>query len=404
MPQFSYSAFDASGKTVKGEVSAQTELAALDQIARENLIPIQVQEGGTGLKWWQRDVSFGGDGAARPQVLTRFFQMLSIMLNANFPLSQSLAFCEDQMRDPKMKKLLAQAQRQVADGDTLAAALNDKSETLPKRYLGAIEAGESSNQLATVVQQIAEGLNEELAIRREVRQALVYPVILIVMSILVIALLVFYLTPTLVPVFLSSQASPPIVLSTMEAIRLSVLGNWPLVLAAVGALAAALVLLRRQVAAYSGKLVRYIPGFRDFVKRKHSLTFCQTLLQYLTAGDRMQTAIGQARTAFHDPAWVLLLEQTHDRVVDGQTLAKALNGTDLLDPLALAMIEAGEEGDQLVATLKTAAGTLRDQTKQSLSQAVKLITPLLTLVIGLGVGAVIMSTISAILDLNDIAF
>lgn len=404
MPQFSYSAFDASGKTVKGEVSAQTELAALDQIARENLIPIQVQEGGTGLKWWQRDVSFGGDGAARPQVLTRFFQMLSIMLNANFPLSQSLAFCEDQMRDPKMKKLLAQAQRQVADGDTLAAALNDKSETLPKRYLGAIEAGESSNQLATVVQQIAEGLNEELAIRREVRQALVYPVILIVMSILVIALLVFYLTPTLVPVFLSSQASPPIVLSTMEAIRLSVLGNWPLVLAAVGALAAALVLLRRQVAAYSGKLVRHIPGLRDFVKRKHSLTFCQTLLQYLTAGDRMQTAIGQARTAFHDPAWVLLLEQTHDRVVDGQTLAKALNGTDLLDPLALAMIEAGEEGDQLVATLKTAAGTLRDQTKQSLSQAVKLITPLLTLVIGLGVGAVIMSTISAILDLNDIAF
>lgn len=385
-------------------MSAQTELAALDQIARENLIPIQVQEGGTGLKWWQRDVSFGGDGAARPQVLTRFFQMLSIMLNANFPLSQSLAFCEDQMRDPKMKKLLAQAQRQVADGDTLATALNDKSETLPKRYLGAIEAGESSNQLATVVQQIAEGLNEELAIRREVRQALVYPVILIVMSILVIALLVFYLTPTLVPVFLSSQASPPIVLSTMEAIRLSVLGNWPLVLAAVGALAAALVLLRRQVAAYSGKLVRHIPGLRDFVKRKHSLTFCQTLLQYLTAGDRMQTAIGQARTAFHDPAWVLLLEQTHDRVVDGQTLAKALNGTDLLDPLALAMIEAGEEGDQLVATLKTAVGTLRDQTKQSLSQAVKLITPLLTLMIGLGVGAVIMSTISAILDLNDIAF
>lgn len=385
-------------------MSAQTELAALDQIARENLIPIQVQEGGTGLKWWQRDVSFGGDGAARPQVLTRFFQMLSIMLNANFPLSQSLAFCEDQMRDPKMKKLLAQAQRQVADGDTLATALNDKSETLPKRYLGAIEAGESSNQLATVVQQIAEGLNEELAIRREVRQALVYPVILIVMSILVIALLVFYLTPTLVPVFLSSQASPPIVLSTMEAIRLSVLGNWPLVLAAVGALAAALVLLRRQVAAYSGKLVRHIPGLRDFVKRKHSLTFCQTLLQYLTAGDRMQTAIGQARTAFHDPAWVLLLEQTHDRVVDGQTLAKALNGTDLLDPLALAMIAAGEEGDQLVATLQTAVGTLRDQTKQSLSQAVKLITPLLTLMIGLGVGAVIMSTISAILDLNDIAF
>ncbi|MHA6268369.1 type II secretion system F family protein [Aliiroseovarius sp. CAU 1755] len=404
MPQFSYSAFDANGKTVKGEVSALNELAALDQIARENLIPIQLNDGGGGLKWWQRDVSLRGDGPARPQVLTRFFQLLSIMLNANFPLPQSLAFCAGQIRDPKLKKLLAHAQRQVADGDTLAVALDDKSGTLPKRFLGAIQAGESSNQLATVVRQIAEGLGEELAIRREVRQALVYPVILIVMSILVIALLVFYLTPTLVPVFLSSQASPPVVLSVMDAIRLTVLENWPVVLIGTGALVAVLFLLRKRLAAYAAQLLRHIPGLRDFAKRKHSLTFCQTLLQYLSAGDRVQTAIGQARSAFHDPAWVSLLEQTHDQVVDGQTLAQALNGTELLDPLALAMIEAGEEGDQLVTTLQTAVGTLRDQTKQSLSQAVKLVTPLLTLLIGLGVGAVIMSTISAILDLNDIAF
>ncbi|SMR83567.1 Type II secretion system (T2SS), protein F [Aliiroseovarius halocynthiae] len=404
MPQFSYSAFDPDGKTVTGQLSAENEVAALDQVARKGLIPIDLKEGGVALKWWQRELSLSGTTEIRPEVLSRFFQTFSIMLDARFPVTKSLSYCARQIRDPRLRRLLDAAHHQVQDGDPVAEALTDGYGSIPARYLRMIEVAEASNQLAQVIGRIAKGLDDELRIKREIRQALVYPVILILMSMLVIALLVFYLTPTLMPVFLSSQAAPPVVLSTMASIRQLVLQHWLILLVLAAAIGGLSYGLRGRLKVLIFKIAQHLPGLKVFLQKRQSLLFCQTMVQFLSSGDRLQSAVQQTQAAVPDPDWQELLKNAHDSIVDGKTLRASLNDTDLMDPLALAMIEAGEESDQLLETLQTAVNTLGDQTKQSLAQAVKLITPTLTLVIGLGVGAVIMSTISAILDLNDIAF
>jgi general secretion pathway protein F len=124
----------------------------------------------------------------------------------------------------------------------------------------------------------------------------------------------------------------------------------------------------------------------------------------LGSGAPLPQALAAAREAVALEPHRALLERAEAQVVAGGTLATALGHGQLIDPTALAMIEAGEEADDLRAILDTATTILAEETTRTLTQAIRTLTPVLTLTIAFGVGAIILTTISAIMDLNDIAF
>ena len=405
MPHYVYVAFAPDGASVSGHLQADSEGAALDQLAGRGLTPVSVRAGGRADEpWWNRDIGdLGRPGQAAPAELERFLVTLATMLGASLPLPRALAFCRSQAGNRAFRAALDRLREGVEGGRALGDAMADEA-AFPERLALTVTLGERTNRLAEVAARAAAQLRAEGAAARELRGALVYPTILLAMSGLVLALLTFYLAPTLLPMFETAGAPPPLVLGAMTAAGETILASWVAIGAGLAVLGVALALLRRPLRAALSRLALRLPLVGTWIRQRESAALARTLLLLLSSGATLPAALRAAAAATAHPAYRRLIAQSERTIVEGGTLGRTLGASALIDPMARALIEAGEESDRLPELLGTASEALAARSSASLSRALQLLVPMLTLLIGVGVGALILSVITAILDLNDVAF
>ncbi|MDA7966150.1 type II secretion system F family protein [Ruegeria sp.] len=405
MPRYSYAAYNGLGKLEKGEFQAADELAVLSALAGQGLQPVSIEEGALKLPWWQRDISFGsGDPKASPVALEHFFQTLSGLLEVHLPLRQALRFCAENVKDKHMAQTVSRLEQDVADGKTLALAMRETKGYFPDRLITMIEIGEAANNLRSVTARIAAGLESEAKQRREIRSAMIYPVILILMSLFVTALLVFYLAPTLVPVFDNAESDPPFILGAMTKLRDLLVDKWLVTLVLCVVVFVFWQVVKARIKTACSPLLLKLPVIGRYLRISETLKILDAITMMLSSGSTLPRAVETARQATGQDTYRDLLAQSEERIVAGDTLSSTFGSTSLIDPMTVAMIEAAEASDQMVQVLDRLVTDLRMRSAQIRAQSVRLITPILTLAIGLGVGGVIMSTISAIMSLNDVAF
>lgn len=402
MPNFSYKAITQSGAATRGALVARDEVEALEALVRKGLTPTDLRAGsGFAVPWWQRDISLGGPKPAR---FLPVFVSLATLLEARIPLTEALRFVQDQAREPSVRVAINALREDLENGQSLKQSLAERGDVFPARIVTLLEMGETSDTMAETCTRIVTMLRSEAEIATEVRSALVYPVILVGMSMLVLGLLVFYLVPTLLPVFETAAADPPPILRAMDNVRLALTGGGTTALAIAGAVLLALFLARRMVGtAFRWLLVR-APVTGNFMRKRHSLSFCQNLSVMIDAGMSSVDGIQTAEPAIPYAPWRAQLQAARTEIEAGSSLSNALEQVTFLDPMAKSLIKAGDETDRLGPMLAAASQAMQGETQTTLKRALALLTPVLTLVIGVVVGVLIVSTITAILDLNDIAF
>lgn len=324
-----------------------------------------------------------------------------MMLSAGVAIPEALRYCATLPVSPKLQRKLGRAMTAVQDGDTLSKALLDDTGIVPARLLKIVTLGEKSNMLGDVTQRIAAMLQSEEATSRELKQALIYPIILLSMSILVVSVLVFYLAPTLEPVFRTASAEPPAIIEAMLNLRNFVVSKWVGIIAAILVLATIGFLFRGHVACMLKRVATIIPVLGSYLRQRETLHFCRVLELMLSSGAQLSAAMVTARDATNDERWRRAIDDAQKEIEAGQTLEVALLGSKLLDPMARSILATAEKTDSLHKVLPPTVANLETQTSQTLSRVIGLLTPVLTLLIGVTVGAVILSTITAILDLND---
>lgn len=401
MQSFVYKAVDSAGNMRSGEVEAADQSAAFDQLARMNLTPVELVIGNHEGPWWSRDVALFGTPKFPATEIESFFSQLATMSAAQLHPTRILQLSTHLARHRGFRAHLEKAATRLQDGQPLAQALTDSTERFPERLLQMLDVGERANALAFVSERITGMLTQERSLRGELRQALVYPVILMLMSLLVTSVLVFYLTPTLLPVFTASDAQPPTIIRMMAGLRSLVLDDWPVLLGVSTVLVVAALVFRSTLAKPLARLLQSLPFVGRTLRDRDFLAFCQTLDLMLSSGATLSAALKTTQDAVHLDGWKALARTTIAEVENGGRLSDALAGSPLPDPTILAMLRAGEDGNRLDAVLPTVCTTLEKRTRATVKQSVKLVTPILTLVIGVTVGAIILSTIGAILDLND---
>lgn len=384
-----------------GDLTAPDEAQALDRLAQKGLVPLTIRAGRTEA-WWARELSFGKAKAPLAEQ-ERFLSVLATMLDAKLPLPRSLRFCAGQIKYRPLRRGLEELAGALEDGQSLEQALSEVDHGLPSRLLILLSVGDRANRLGETASAAASQFSHDLQMTREIRAALVYPAILVLMAFVVMAVLVFYLAPTLLPVFESSDMEVPAVLVVMAGLGDAFRESWILILPGIAvATGASLALWLRLRDKVLGLLVR-APLIGNYLRRLETLRLLQAFRIMLTGGAHLTVALDTAAGSVRTAPFRKLLEETRARIEDGASLRAAFANADLLDEKARLMIEVGEEGDRLREAVATAAETLAEETKRSLAGAVRLMTPLLTLLIGGTVAGIMMTTIGAIMDLNDIA-
>ncbi len=281
-----------------------------------------------------------------------------------------------------------------------------RSEIFPSDYRAILAAGEAGGVTGQVLKQIAELLARRLEIRGKISSALVYPMILILMSLVSVIVIVFVLIPSISPIFTDAGLPLPGILNVFADLQ----ENWLSALFVTGLIGAASFVLWSKARQNAEILLRVdrlkcsLPVIGKLIQSREAGGFARALGTLLSAKVPLMSAMQTARALVTNRHLNSLYESAIKRVPEGMPLHRAFDGTGLLPPASLRLVAVGEESGQLGPMLIQVASVVETDLQRHIERMVGLLTPALTLVIGGSIGALIMHVMSAVLSINNLAF
>ncbi|MFA9476735.1 type II secretion system F family protein [Phycisphaerales bacterium AB-hyl4] len=398
---FSYKAIDGAGKATSGTLSADSRGAAMDEMTRRGLTPVAIEEhaaAATGLMGRGRRVS-----AAAVDAFTR---ELANLLAAGVPLGKALQIIAREASSAAEKTQREAIRDAVVDGEPLAEALARHPRSFPTVYVAMVRAGEMGGFLDVVLNQIADFRAREADLVGRVRAALVYPALLAVMTVLVLAACLVFFIPQFAGFFEEYGAELPVLTRAIMAASEAVLSPWSLAVLVVLAIAG--LWATRTLATQSGRrwrdrMMLRLPMVGTVLARFALVRFCRMLGTLLGAGVPLIGALRVAREALGNQTLSDVVEQAIERVQHGESLAKSLGEARQLFPASVTeMVAVAEETGRLDGELTRLANSFEGELDRRLRTLVAMAEPAMLVIMAAVVGTVVVGMLMPILTLQDL--
>jgi general secretion pathway protein F len=329
---------------------------------------------------------------------------LAILVSAGQPLEQALVTLS-QGPGP-VPALSAQVLARVRAGTSLSAALEEQGPVFPRLYVNMIRAGESSGTLDVVLERLAELRERGEKTREMVVSAMLYPAILIVVSLSSVFLLLTFVVPQFETIFKDAGAALPTPTAIVIAIgRFCQDYGWMVGLGIVAA-----VIVTRRILAQPGPRLAWdraalrLPLIGPLIRTLATARFCRTLSTLVGNGVDLPSAIALSRDVVSNTAVSAAMETVITGVRQGRGLADPLAEIGLFPPLAVQMLRVGEETGRIDMTSAHIAEAYERKLEAAIKRLVTLVEPALIIVLGLAVGGIVMSILLAVISINDLAF
>ena len=406
MPLYRYKAYTPDGAIKEGSIEAASNAVAVEMLYEQNLVPFLTSEtvGENAERWWNREIfSFGSVSQSN---LAEFTRELATLVSAELPLDEALRMLSSQSQSGPMRSLATSLLEKVMDGASFSQALFAKPDIFPGYYVSMVRAGEAAGSLGAVFEDLAHYLERRIEVRAKINSALIYPVILLVTAIVAIAIIMSVLIPRLAPLFDGTGRPPPLPIRVFEALDATLATHWPALLvgSALAVLAIIYILRLERVASAIDRAKLNLPLIGGLVAKSEAATFARTLGSLLRSGVSLLPALQIVRSVSKNRSVVTALTGVVEEVREGAALAAPLERAGVFPAFALRLIAVGEESGRLDEMLLHAARIFEVQVQRQVDRLMSLMTPLLTLIIGLGVGGLLMSVMNAIMSVNDLAF
>lgn len=403
MTLYRYKALNARGETLEGQMEAGSDAEVVLRLQEQGHLPVEAKlasegGGGSSLKTLFKPKAFSGER------LVQFTQQLATLLGAGQPLDRALTILLDLPEDEAARRTIADVRDQVRGGTSLSAALERQHGTFSRLYINMVRAGEAGGTLQDTLQRLADYLERSRALRGRVMNALIYPVILIVMVGLALLFLLGYVVPQFGVMYESLDAELPfftkIVLGLGEFVR-----DWWIVLLAVPSLAALWFDRRLRDPAFRARFDEWILGRKlagGLVARIETARLARTLGTLLKNGVPLIAAMAIGRNVLGNRALAADVEAAGEEVKNGVALSTALARNKRFPRLALQMVQVGEESGALDAMLLKTADTFEAETGQALDRMLAALVPVITLLLAVVVMVVILAVLVPIYDLTNV--
>ena len=407
MTRFGFKAYDAGGRLIEGELFCESREMALDSLHRRGVFPLQIVAGAVAGKqaWWNRDIVVLRSRTMSQAALALFIRELATLVRSELALDEALRIAALQPLLPAGVKRVAQAVLAgVLEGQGLSQAMAAQGEVFPEFVWRLIRGGEASGALADVLEDLAAFLERSAEIRSKIVSAMLYPMILLGVAALTIAVIMTVLLPMIVPLLRDAGAPLPTVVRVLEAVRLGVTDNALLAViaaAAVASLAIALPRMETARLAWSRPVLR-IPLINQLVAGRQVARFARTLGTLLKAGVPLLDATRIAGGVLGNAHYRQAVQTVTSGLKEGAPLSRLMTASNLFPELALRLIAIGEQTGELEAMLLRVATIFETIVQRQLDRLTTLLTPVMTLGIGLLVGGLMISVMGALLSINEL--
>ena len=410
MPRFRFRAYDKQGALKEGEIEARSRETALDMLHQRGQYPLDLSADAETAAapekhWWDHEISLG-DGSLPMAGLALFTRELATLVKADLTLDESLRIVALQPLIPRrIKSATLGVYEQVREGNSLSGALAARGKEFPEYYWRLIQAGEASGSLGEVLDELAQFLERSSEVRSQVGSALLYPAVLLVAAACALGVILTVLLPTVVPLFKDAGAPLPTTLKFLVDAQEFATHNWIAMLAAFAGLIGLFLIGARNTGmrmTFHRTLLR-LPIIGGLIANRETARFSRTLATMIRSGVPMLEAVRISGSVLQNQAFSNAVTQAGQVLQEGGTLSAPLLRSGLFSELSMRLIAVGEQTGQLEPMLTRVAQIYESTLQRQLARFMSLLTPVLTLVIGGLVGGLILSVMSAILKVNELA-
>lgn len=401
MALFRYKALSAAGESLDGQMEAASAEEVIARLQDQGHLPVEARRadasGGEGLGALFKRKQFSDE-----QVL-QFTQQLATLLGAGQPLDRALGILLELPESAEARRVIERVRESVRGGTPLSTALEQQHGLFSRLYVNLVRAGEAGGSLQESLRRLADYLERSAALRGRVVNALIYPVILLVLVFCSVTFLLAVVVPQFQALFESMNAEIPWYSAAVLHVSLFLRAWWWLLLPALAALLGWSGWQLSQPAARRAldeRVLRWrIVG--DLVAKLDTARLTRTLGTLVRNGVPLLNALNLSRPVLSNRVLAEAIEAASEDVKTGSGLGYALGRQKVFPRLAVQMIQVGEESGELDSMLLKVADTFDLETGNALDRMLAALVPLLTVVMTAIIGAIMLSVLLPIYDLTS---
>ena len=403
MPLYEYRGTNRSGKSVKGNIDADNQRNARAKLKKEGIYIQSLSD---------KNRPSANSKKSKPilerginvEEMAMFTRQLASLVKANIPLVECLSAVAEQSENPTLKEALSSIRDNVNEGLALNKAMRKYPKIFTNIYVSMVEAGEASGTLDTILLRLAEFTEAQNELNSKVKSAMIYPVIMIVVTLLILAGLFTYIIPQVTQIFKDSGKKLPWYSEIVINISDWILSYWHLIL--IGTLFV-VILFQRWKSSPKGRdqfdaLVLKLPVVGKIARLVAISRFTKTLSTLLTGGVPMLQALDIVTNVVDNAVLRDAVAAARDNISEGESIAAPLKKSNEFPPIVIHMIAIGEKTGELEHMLTQVSEAYDFQVKNSIQGLTSILEPIMIVVMGAVVMIIVFAIMVPIFELSNV--
>lgn len=394
MPGFSYVAVDKRGKEKRGSLEAETRERALEQLKAEGLIPVSVREQGA----LNKEIDFSIGKKVKPRDLSVFCRQFVSITQAGVPMKEALQMLSEQTENKWLKRAISEVLLNVEKGNTLADSMRSQPDIFPPMLVNMVEAGEQSGSLEMAFSRMAVHFEKEAKLKATIKKATIYPIILVIAAIGVIAVMLLFVIPIFIDMFADLDIEMPAL--TMFVMNSSkwMTSHWYVLLAIIVGVVVAYKLIYKTI---QGRLTidrikMKMPLFGKLTVKTACSQFARTMSTLLMSGISTIDALETTSKIVNNIHYTNAMLKAREEVMKGVPLSEPLEASGIFPPMVYHMTGIGEETGNVEEMLEKMADYYDEEVEMTTQSVLAAMEPIIILFMALIIGTLVIAVISPI--------
>ena len=391
MPGFSYVAVDKRGKEKRGSLEAETRERALEQLKAEGLIPVSVREQGA----LNKEIDFSIGKKVKPRDLSVFCRQFVSITQAGVPMKEALQMLSEQTENKWLKRAISEVLLNVEKGNTLADSMRSQPDIFPPMLVNMVEAGEQSGSLEMAFSRMAVHFEKEAKLKATIKKATIYPIILVIAAIGVIAVMLLFVIPIFIDMFADLDIEMPAL--TMFVMNSSkwMTSHWYVVLAIIVGVVAAYKLIYKttQGRLTIDRIKMKMPLFGKLTVKTACSQFARTMSTLLMSGISTIDALETTSKIVNNIHYTNAMLKAREEVMKGVPLSEPLEASGIFPPMVYHMTGIGEETGNVEEMLEKMADYYDEEVEMTTQSVLAAMEPIIILFMALIIGTLVIAVI-----------
>lgn len=399
MPGFSYVAVDKRGKEKRGSLEAETRERALEQLKAEGLIPVSVREQGA----LNKEIDFSIGKKVKPRDLSVFCRQFVSITQAGVPMKEALQMLSEQTENKWLKRAISEVLLNVEKGNTLADSMRSQPDIFPPMLVNMVEAGEQSGSLEMAFSRMAVHFEKEAKLKATIKKATIYPIILVIAAIGVIAVMLLFVIPIFIDMFADLDIEMPAI--TMFVMNSSkwMTSHWYVVLAIIVGVVVAYKLIYKttQGRLTIDRIKMKMPLFGKLTVKTACSQFARTMSTLLMSGISTIDALETTSKIVSNIHYTNAMLKAREEVMKGIPLSEPLEASGIFPPMVYHMTGIGEETGNVEEMLEKMADYYDEEVEMTTQSVLAAMEPIIILFMALIIGTLVIAVISPIASMYN---